>query len=286
MGWEWHGSHRYYYTKERIGRRVVSSYEGNGPGAELSALIQRRTSAQRRSALDSMRAARGLVEQHDPLLSDIARQCTQLARCLLLANGYHQHKGQWRKRRTMKDKAGSSGLPALPAADDLSSAALGVVMQRCNRSNATADDIKAMQRMVKHWPHLTELGDMLQRAMVELARGGADETVLGRMVKDAHMDRRKTELGYEHASAVERPLLLHVVLCEQHLGETTTRYAIAMRTGTISYKDAAYWEGRVNQAQLRYLRAVETLARIRRVRIEAISSDGQQLRGVALERPG
>ena len=98
----WRGP--YLYRSRREGKRVVSEYLGCGESAACLAQLEaveadrregeRMAKAQRRErerALDSrMNQAEGLLRQ--------------LTRAALLANGYHAHKGQWRRRR--HDSAG------------------------------------------------------------------------------------------------------------------------------------------------------------------------------------
>jgi hypothetical protein len=99
MGWEQRGDGFYYYRKRREGRRVVSEYIGRGELAEAIA------------ALDELDRERREVEQEDWRLEreailSIAKAGTEaqeviltLTRAWLLAQGYHTHKGQWRRRR-------------------------------------------------------------------------------------------------------------------------------------------------------------------------------------------
>ena len=99
MGWEKRGHRLYYYRKRREGRRVVSEYVGAGPLskaiAELDALDQGRRGYERerqRLALEEERAVDEELDRLDDLVG-------ALTHAVLLANSYHTHKGQWRKRR-------------------------------------------------------------------------------------------------------------------------------------------------------------------------------------------
>jgi len=65
MGWEERRGRKYFYRKRRNGGRVVSEYLGAGPDA---------------------------VDQACHLIRT-------LVDAVLLLNGYHTHKGQWRKKR-------------------------------------------------------------------------------------------------------------------------------------------------------------------------------------------
>ncbi len=99
MAWEARGNNSYYYRKRRIGRRVVSAYVGSsetaGLIARLDALDREQRAAQRlMDAVD--RDACALTDQDGALLADLL---ATLTRAVLITNGFHQHKRQWRRRR-------------------------------------------------------------------------------------------------------------------------------------------------------------------------------------------
>lgn len=104
MGWEKRGNGRYYYTKERRGGRVVSSYVGAGPAAALIAEIEqsRREVAQSRAKFerDVQAAELGQFADLDQAIADVQRRISEAVAVELQALGFHQHKrGEWRKRR-------------------------------------------------------------------------------------------------------------------------------------------------------------------------------------------
>ena len=103
MAWESRGSSRYYYRKRRVGDTVVSEYVGSGPVAEMVATLDQlereRASEARRKWQKKVEAERTLDRQIDTLGSFVRG----LRNAVLLANGYHTHKGQWRQRRDPGD---------------------------------------------------------------------------------------------------------------------------------------------------------------------------------------
>ena len=99
MAIETRGNNRYYYRKRRIGGRVVSEYIGSGSHADIAALEDERarddTEARRQALTQAEHEYSELVSPVDQFESLLM----QLMRAELLAAGYHQHKGQWRKKR-------------------------------------------------------------------------------------------------------------------------------------------------------------------------------------------
>lgn len=97
MSWETRGNQRYYYRRQRVGGQVIAEYLGNGLAAELTAVGDE---------ADRERRAMEAAEWRD-LLNDDRQTADQLAEVddlvraltagVMLANGYHTHRRQWRK---------------------------------------------------------------------------------------------------------------------------------------------------------------------------------------------
>ncbi len=103
MGWEKRKNGRYYYTKTRIGSRVISNYVGNGRNAELidqlSAMCREEAMQKRASIAAEIEA----MEAEDQAVDDIVAAVDKLMRETLQAAGFHQHaRGQWRRKRNGK----------------------------------------------------------------------------------------------------------------------------------------------------------------------------------------
>ena len=98
MGIERRGNHSYYYHKQRRGKQVVSIY-GGGEFVERIAefqAAQRNARARQRLA---ERAIRAEEKRIDDALKELEQTTRALVRGVLLAQGYHTHKGQWRKQQ-------------------------------------------------------------------------------------------------------------------------------------------------------------------------------------------
>lgn len=99
MGWERQRGRFYYYRKVRVGGRVRSQYMGTGFLAQMFAeadIDKRRERAARRAA---DRATRQAEAQIDRQLADAESALAAMTHATLKAAGFHQHRGQWRKKR-------------------------------------------------------------------------------------------------------------------------------------------------------------------------------------------
>src|ERR1044072_473545 len=99
MGLEARRGKFYYYEKRRIGGRVVSEYMGSGM---LALLAQRYAQDEaEKKAAERQRFKRKQAEfaALDTELDRLFEWVKTLSTSELVSSGYHQHKGQWRKRR-------------------------------------------------------------------------------------------------------------------------------------------------------------------------------------------
>lgn len=99
MGWETRHGRPYYYHKERRGGQVRSRYiRSREIAAGLAALagVDQQITALRRLEAGQARAA---AEVADAPLDALESALATLTRAVLLVNGYHTHKGSWRKSR-------------------------------------------------------------------------------------------------------------------------------------------------------------------------------------------
>lgn len=98
MGWEQRGKKLYFYTKTRVGKRVISEYV-NCKFAHYAAILQE--AAKDKRDLERL-ANQEQRNQHAELDAALATNEAELKRQLaelMKSAGYHQHKGTWRKKR-------------------------------------------------------------------------------------------------------------------------------------------------------------------------------------------
>ncbi len=112
------------------------------------------------------------------------------------------------------------------------------------------------------WPRLRRMLSNAEDALlgaVGCNRDSATGQVLIKVLK--HM---RDELGYQEAPLLERLLIEHIALAWLDLDAVQQHYAkSALQQHALAH--GAYWDRRMNSAQQRYLRAIETLARVRRL---------------------
>ena len=299
----------YYYRKVWENGRCRSEYAGGGALGALFAQLDRAERAAQALERAERRAQAEAEREAERAAWGLLAEAQQLAALAMLAAGYRRHRGQWRKRRndpmsTIKDARrrlspseellrAARGrvelpppLPPLPEPGDESAEAVRAIMKRCDRADATPEDLAALRALLaKRGDRLgDEYGPLRLAFNRELAEMPA--TPLGRELMGDDLERRRRALGYQGAPALERGLIDHLLLCELRLGNVEQAYTVRTREGH-SLEQGRHWEGRLSAAQRRYLGAVEALARVRRVRVELarVLPDGTA-EAVAVEGPG
>jgi len=130
------------------------------------------------------------------------------------------------------------------------------------------EDIELLEGYFERIPTLWRRVDLAhQAALVAIDRTEANPFV--HISMRANYDGQLRALGHDKAPPLERILIEHAALCWLRLQCIEQTYSgIMAQSVTLAQGD--YWERRLSSAQRRYLRACETLARVRRLRLPAV----------------
>jgi hypothetical protein len=141
---------------------------------------------------------------------------------------------------------------------------LTALLRRVSTEKPKPEDVKALQEALKKYPDLWRVcGDLGRLAESSIIGSGPKQALVSESVK-VGVDKLRDELGHSKVTALERILIDQVVLCKLQLDFTQFQYARVFESG-MNIVQADYWERRLTATQKRYLRAVETLARVRRL---------------------
>jgi len=99
VAWERRGDGLYYYRSERENGRVRKRYVGRGEVAELVAHADETRRAVRERRRRDERAGLDRAREISEAGAELDAAAEDLARAELVAAGYHDHKGEWRRRR-------------------------------------------------------------------------------------------------------------------------------------------------------------------------------------------
>ena len=99
MGWETRSGNRYYYRKRWVNGRPVSEYVGAGMAAIWAEVLLGIERYERQAAAAEWRRVVEAERQAARALAEVDAVTHALTAAVLIVNGYHVHKRQWRKQR-------------------------------------------------------------------------------------------------------------------------------------------------------------------------------------------
>lgn len=147
----------------------------------------------------------------------------------------------------------------LPRAD-----AVALIIQLLPATEIAAADRLALQRAFGDHPGLWRIvGDMAMQAQQGMIEKYTTQPVVQEAIT-AGIGALSRELGREHAPMLEKLLIDQVIICWINHYDVQRRYTANMASNP-TLEQGTYWEKRLSSAQRRYLRACETLARVRKL---------------------
>ena len=111
---------------------------------------------------------------------------------------------------------------------------------------------------------MTKIGDLGRQLLGSVITFSFKENYGMAQAISANISQQRVDLGYESSSPLEKQLINHILLCWLRLYDCEMRFD-SVRSDKPTMDQMQHWEKRLTAAQRRYLRAVETLAKVRRL---------------------
>jgi hypothetical protein len=144
---------------------------------------------------------------------------------------------------------------------------INALFERVDKKNPAKEDLTKLRETLAKYPMLSSIGGDLAGQVERHIIDNALPAQLGaRISLQKYCEHQRDELGYKSSSPLERSLIQHAVLCWLRLHVCEIRYESAIQSD-LTFAQATFWEKKLSTHQGRYLRAVETLARIRKLNL-------------------
>jgi len=144
-------------------------------------------------------------------------------------------------------------------------AQIQAVIKRVDREKPDPQAVEELRAMMRLTPHLAQLlcniADINSKRVINSIVSGP----LGREALLAQVATMRDGFGYQQAPEMERGLIEHVVLCWLRVQKVEQGYTAFMMQPEVVIAQADWWERKLTAAHARYVRAVESLARVRRM---------------------
>ena len=139
------------------------------------------------------------------------------------------------------------------------------LINACNKMGAKKTDIDELQRRVDDEWNAISLSADLGRLNLLFITEGREFTPAARIMTNEDIQNKRAELGYKQAPRLEMMLIDALLLAWLRYQKIENNYNAMNQGEGMSLQKAMFWEKRLSMAQARYLKAVETLARVRKL---------------------
>lgn len=133
-----------------------------------------------------------------------------------------------------------------------------------NTAHPDRGQLTQLREMLIDCPELGEIVINLNRLMEDRLIEKLLPTDASREALSAVLRAMRIDLGYAAAPALERALIELLLLCWLRLQDVQHRYQSHLERQH-TFTEGLYWEKRLSSAHTRYLKAVESLGRLRRL---------------------
>lgn len=167
-------------------------------------------------------------------------------------------------------------LPALPdsagafAEDGKLGVELGGWLMAMTQLAAKGDDrasqalIEACQTVPRLWEMLSTLSSLAVRSWVDLLAPAGPGSEITRRTIEKEIEHKRSEVAGEDSSPLERLLAERVALCWLAANYADAEYTRKLKAG-MSFREGEYYSKRCEQTNRQLLKAIESLARVRRL---------------------
>ncbi len=124
--------------------------------------------------------------------------------------------------------------------------------------------IEACQTVPRLWEILSTLSSLAVRSWVDLLAPTGPGSEITRRTIEKEIERKRTEVAGEDASPLERLLAERVALCWVAATYADAEYTRKLKEG-MSFREGEYYSKRCEQTNRQLLKAIESLARVRRL---------------------
>jgi hypothetical protein len=144
------------------------------------------------------------------------------------------------------------------------------IIRRADVAKPAKEDKAALERLLQEQPAVWRAaGDLMEFTARNLINNSRGTYALTRTMSTGWEQIQK-DMAQSGDGELERLLIQQIALSWMKLAYTEYLHVSYLTDGSTTIKQADFWERRLSAAQRRYLRAVETLARVRRLQLPAV----------------
>ena len=164
----------------------------------------------------------------------------------------------------------SDKTPVVTEKHRAAAAAILDAIAKTDKEKPTKDDRAELDRILREVPAVwTVAGDVMNHTALGMI-GQFNGTYALKKSLNTGWEQLRQDLERPSDGPLERLLIQQIALAWLKLAYTEHTHKHYLMTGSTTIVQADFWERRLSAAQRRFLRATETLARVRRLQLPAV----------------
>lgn len=159
----------------------------------------------------------------------------------------------------------------------------GEVINKIARGDQDLDTIQMAEGMISINPHVWEVGKGVAGSLLRQFLDKMSSKKDQQLFLTAEAASIKERLGYSSSCQAEKLIIDQIMFCWAGMIHVESVVSGAMRREGLSLREGEYWQNTLVRYQNRYLRAIETLARVRKLskgiafQVNIATDGGQQV---------
>jgi len=141
------------------------------------------------------------------------------------------------------------------------------LLKRVDKEKPAKADIQKFERLLSETEIWRYAGDVINSTKAILINNASGKNYLISRSLEEGYAAILTDLGYKRASMLEKLLIEQVAICWLRQGYMEYQYQ-KLQQQSMTLTKAMYWERKLSQSQRRFLRACESLAKIRKMDVK------------------
>ena len=153
---------------------------------------------------------------------------------------------------------------------------LETLVKRTDKENPKPEDLKALRQYFDEAPDMAfMLGNLNRQVFNQVLEATTGKSALGKEAARRYIKEMKTQLGYDSSTFIEQMLIDEIIMRWLRLTSIENQHLHNLAESH-TYARGLYYDKRLSLAQKRYLTALETLAKTRKL-IAGAQAKGAEL---------
>ena len=155
------------------------------------------------------------------------------------------------------------------------------LIKNTNKENPDPKDVDQLRLALQIDPELIEVAGRLAQQSRQVLLNKSQITGASKEIAMAELERLESKFNYQTSNPLEKLIIDQILTSYVRLFIWEFTYHSLCNSSAINLKSAEQWEKLISSAQRRFLRAIESLARVKKlginIQINIASEGGQQV---------